>query len=73
MSALTVQQRRVLRYAVTKAEGDREVRAASTSCAEPDTSSTPTLQQLVENPSVLAAAVAIGLSLLAISANGGLT
>lgn len=56
---LTIQQRRALRYAVTKTEGDREVRAAEQLLhAE---SSTPTLQRYFESPRGIVLMLCVGL------------
>lgn len=59
MTTMTVQQRRALRYAVAKAEGDREVRAAE-QLMHAD-SSTPSLQRFFESPPGVATLLAIGL------------
>lgn len=47
MSALNIHQRRALRYAVTKADGDREIRAAEQ--LQHASSSTPNLQRFFES------------------------
>ena len=69
MIALTVQQRRALRYAVTKAAGDREVHAAEQ--LQHSTSSTPNLQRFFESPRGVVLMLVVGLAVFALFAPVG--
>ncbi|WP_036114517.1 MULTISPECIES: hypothetical protein [Luteibacter] len=68
MSTQTVQQRRALRYATLKTEGDREVRAAQQLMHSE--SSTPTLQRYGESPVGIFLMLMIGLAIFALAACG---
>ena len=69
MSAQTVQQRRALRYAVTKAAGDREVQAAEQ--LQHSTSSTPNLQRYLESPRGVVLMLMVGLAIFVLFAPVG--
>jgi hypothetical protein len=66
MSTLTVQQRRALRYAATKAAGDREVQAAEQ--LQHASSSTPSLQRFFESPRGQVLMLLTGLAIFAMFA-----
>jgi len=59
MIAFTVQQRRALRYAAAKTEGDRELRAAEQ--LHHAASSTPNLQRFFESPRGIVLMLGVGL------------
>lgn len=69
MSRQTIQQRQALRYALTKTEGDREVRAAEQLLHA--SSSTPSLQRFFESPRGQALMLVVGLAIFAIFAPVG--
>lgn len=69
MIAQTMKQRQALRYAVTKTEGDREVRAATALLHA--SSSTPTLQAFVESPRSVVLMLVVGLAFFAYAVSGG--
>lgn len=69
MINLTIQQRRALRYAVTKTEGDREVRAAEQ--LQHAASSTPNLQRFFESPRGMALMLCVGLAIFVLFAPVG--
>lgn len=69
MSRLTIQQRNALRYASTKASGDREVRAAQSLMHSQ--SSTPNLQRFFESPRGQVVMLLVGLAIFAMFAPVG--
>ncbi len=69
MIGQTVQQRRALRYAVTKAAGDREVQAAER--LKHAASSTPTLQRYFESPRGVVLMLIVGLAIFVMFAPVG--
>jgi hypothetical protein len=69
MSTLNVRQRHALRYAVMKAEGDRDLRAAE--LLRHAHSSTPSLQRFFESPHGVVLMLVVGLAIFALFAPVG--
>lgn len=64
-----MKQRQALRYAVTKTEGDREIRAAEALLHA--SSSMPTLQAFFESPRGVVLMLVVGLAFFAYAVSGG--